>query len=157
MHKNVNKWLGEGQIKGDFSLRTTQNNYKVTNFLLKIDTSYKVAEKSNNLATYKEETVYVPVVAWNDLAQSIVEKYKTNDIYNDFLKLFLVFWPERARLVALALADPHEGSLWLAAKHKAVHAACFDGLGATATAVLELEPGGQCVDRPLPAGVGRQL
>ena len=80
MHKNVNKWLGEGQIKGDFSLRTTQNNYKVTNFLLKIDTSYKVAEKSNNLATYKEETVYVPVVAWNDLAQSIVEKYKTNDI-----------------------------------------------------------------------------
>ena len=80
MHKNVNKWLGEGQIKGDFILRVTQNNYKVTNFLLKIDTSYKVADKPNNMATYKEETVYVPVVAWNELAESIVNKYSTNDI-----------------------------------------------------------------------------
>lgn len=80
MHKNVNKWLGEGQIKGDFTLRTTQNNYKVTNFLLKIDTSYKIASKPNNTATYKEETVYVPIVAWNELAESIVEKYNSNDI-----------------------------------------------------------------------------
>ena len=70
----------EGQIKGDFTLRTTQNNYKVTNFLLKIDTSYKVATKSNNTATYKEETVYVPVVAWNELAESIVNKYNPNDV-----------------------------------------------------------------------------
>ena len=80
MHKNVNKWLGEGQIKGDFTLRQTQNNYKVTNFLLKIDTSYKVSNNSNGLSTYKEETVYVPVVAWDDLAQNIVDKYNPNDI-----------------------------------------------------------------------------
>jgi single-stranded DNA-binding protein len=80
MHKNINKWLGEGQIKGDFTLRQTQNNYKVTNFLLKINTAYKVEDQYSGLATYKEEVVYVPVVAWNKLAQSIVEKYNSNDI-----------------------------------------------------------------------------
>lgn len=80
MHKNINKWLGEGQIKGDFTLRQTQNNYKVTNFLLKIDTSYKVNNQENGLASYKEETTYVPIVAWNDLAQNIVDKYSANDI-----------------------------------------------------------------------------
>lgn len=80
MHRNENKWLGEGQVKGDFTLRQTNNNYKVTNFLLKIDTSYKVSTSLNGLSSYKEETVYVPVVAWNDLAENIVKKYKPNDI-----------------------------------------------------------------------------
>ena len=80
MHKNINKWIGEGQIRGDFSLRETQNNYKVTNFVLKIDTSYKVSESANGFSTYKEETTYVPIVAWDELAELIVAKYKSNDV-----------------------------------------------------------------------------
>ena len=80
MHKNINKWIGEGQIRGELSLRQTQNNYKVTNFLLKIDTSYKVSEKENGLSTYKEDTVYVPIVAWDELAELLAVKYKSNDV-----------------------------------------------------------------------------
>ena len=80
MHKNINKWIGEGQIRGDFSLRETQNKYKVTNFFLKIDTSYKVSESPNGFSTYKEETAYVPIVAWDELAELLIAKYKSNDV-----------------------------------------------------------------------------
>jgi single-stranded DNA-binding protein len=80
MHKNVNKWIGEGQIKGDLLLRKTQNNYNVANFVLKIDTSYKVSTLGNNTSKHKDETIYVPVVAWDELAENLTAKYTQNDI-----------------------------------------------------------------------------
>lgn len=80
MHKNVNKWIGEGQIKGDLLLRKTQNNYNVANFVLKIDTSYKVSTLSESTSKHKDETIYVPVVAWEELAESLTAKYNKNDI-----------------------------------------------------------------------------
>lgn len=80
MHKNVNKWIGEGQIKGDLLLRKTQNNYNVANFVLKINTSYKVSALTDNTSKHKDETIYVPVVAWDELAENLTTKYVQNDI-----------------------------------------------------------------------------
>ena len=79
MHKHVNHWIGEGQIKKNPTLRTTSNDYKVTNFLLRITTSYKVEDLENNNSKHKQNTVYVPIVAWSNLAELVVQKYNEND------------------------------------------------------------------------------
>jgi single-stranded DNA-binding protein len=80
MHKNINHWVGEGKIVTPLELRTTSNDYKVTNFLLRITTSYKVENTNAQDAKYKESNTYVPVVAWGDKAQIVTSKYNEKDI-----------------------------------------------------------------------------
>lgn len=80
MHKNVNHWVGEGQISTPLKLRTTSNDYKVTNFLLRITTSYKVENINAHDAKYKESNTYVPVVAWGPKAQVVTSKYNEKDV-----------------------------------------------------------------------------
>tara|TARA_Y100000034_G_C6869733_1_gene396864 strand:- start:1079 stop:1423 length:345 start_codon:yes stop_codon:yes gene_type:complete len=81
MHKNINHWIGEGQISSfDNELRITSNGYEVTNFLLKITTTYKIEKLNIKNPKYKESTIYVPVVAWGDKARAVTSKYTTNDM-----------------------------------------------------------------------------
>lgn len=80
MHKNINHWVGEGRIKSTLELRTTSNGYKVTNFLLKITTTYKVDKLGAGNTKCKELTTYVPITAWGNKAQAVTSKYATNDI-----------------------------------------------------------------------------
>lgn len=80
MHKNINHWVGEGKIVTPLELRTTSNDYKVTNFLLRITTSYKVENINAHDVKHKESTTYVPITAWGDKAQVVTVKYATNDV-----------------------------------------------------------------------------
>tara|TARA_Y100000310_G_scaffold288382_1_gene313938 strand:- start:99 stop:440 length:342 start_codon:yes stop_codon:yes gene_type:complete len=75
---NINKWVGEGQIASELTLRNTKNNYQVINFILRVTDSYKIKEENSRIV-WQEKTTHIPVVAWEEKATSTALKYKKND------------------------------------------------------------------------------
>jgi single-stranded DNA-binding protein len=89
MQNDTNKWIGEGIIHTELTLRTTDSGYPVANFLLKVSSSYKTKQepanlvwKTNdfkNLALYHEKSISIPITVWDEKAKKIVTAYKRND------------------------------------------------------------------------------
>lgn len=79
MSRNMNQWIGEGNISCDPELRYTFDNQKaVTNFNLYVDNNYKIKTDSTE-ATYKKRTSKVPIVAWANKAEMICNNFKKGD------------------------------------------------------------------------------
>jgi single-stranded DNA-binding protein len=79
MSRNMNQWIGEGNISCDPELRHTFDNQKaVTNFNLYVDSNYKSKVDSEE-STYKKRTSKIPVVAWANKAEMICSNFKKGD------------------------------------------------------------------------------
>ena len=74
MAKNMNQWIGEGNISCDPELRHTFDSTRpVTNFNLYVDNVYR-SKKDNDYddeVAFKKRTSKIPVVAWAGKAEMI--------------------------------------------------------------------------------------
>ena len=79
MSRNMNQWIGEGNISCDPELRHTVDNKKaVTNFNLYVDSNYRVKNDSSE-SVYKKRTSKIPIVAWANKAEMICNTFKKGD------------------------------------------------------------------------------
>jgi single-stranded DNA-binding protein len=79
--KNLNQWIGEGNISSDPVVRyTTGSNRPVTNFTLYIDNTYKSKKHApDGEVAFKKRTVRIPLVAWAAKAEMISKHYSKGD------------------------------------------------------------------------------
>tara|TARA_A100001388_G_C28390526_1_gene321289 strand:- start:168 stop:539 length:372 start_codon:yes stop_codon:yes gene_type:complete len=79
--RNLNQWIGEGNLSCDPILRfTSGSNRPVTNFFIYIDNSYRSKKSApNGEFVYKKRTSKIPVVAWAGKAEAIAKYYKKGD------------------------------------------------------------------------------
>lgn len=82
MAKNMNQWIGEGNISCDPELRHTFDSTRpVTNFNLYVDNVYR-SKKDNDYddeVAYKKRTSKIPVVAWAGKAEMISKNFRKGD------------------------------------------------------------------------------
>lgn len=73
----MNLYIGEGILCTEPKTRYTKDDKPVTNFILKVENSYK--SKKNNDIQYKKRQAYIPVVAWDNKATMISKEYQKGD------------------------------------------------------------------------------
>jgi|SaaInl74LU_5_DNA_1037368.scaffolds.fasta_scaffold00014_6 single-strand DNA-binding protein len=82
MAKNMNQWIGEGNISCDPELRHTFDSTRpVTNFNLYVDNVYR-SKKDNDYedeVAFKKRTSKIPVVAWAGKAEMISKNFRKGD------------------------------------------------------------------------------
>ena len=83
MSRNMNQWIGEGNISCDPLLRHTFDSSRpVTNFNLYVDNVYrskKELDDTEDEVAYKKRTSKIPVVAWAGKAEMISKNFKKGD------------------------------------------------------------------------------